>query len=123
MNISQLREYYWFHNGSIKSFRLDIPNNTAEIQVQVKKHINGKLSGQFQERDLVPCTLKLTFEDLIETSLFDRFPTQGYYLDFKSYGNGDEEVGISFNVHDNSSYTYETDNWVIKARRVNGEEV
>jgi hypothetical protein len=124
MYIDQLHEKYWFHDGAIKSFHLDIENNTAEIELFVRRHrSNKKLSGQIQEGELVPCTIRLTFEDLIETSLFDKFPTQGNYLNFSTYRNNEKEVGISFNVHDNSSYTYDKDNWVIKAKRMTWKEI
>lgn len=124
MNILQLHEYYWLHSGSIKVFHLDIQNNTAEIELLVSRFINRKLlAGQINEKDKVPCTLRLTFHNLIEASLFDKFPTQGYYLNFSLFENDSEEVGISFNVHDNSSYIYEKDNWVIKAKWVTWQEV
>ena len=50
------------------------------------------------------CTLKIIMEDLIEVSLFDKFPTQGYYLNFSTAELAKREVKISFNVHDSSSY-------------------
>lgn len=124
MNIHQLHEYYSLIAGSIKSFHLDIQHNTAEIELLVSRHINRKLLvGQINERDLVPCIVRLTFQDLIEASLSDKFPTQGYYLNFCTLGNNGDEVGISFNVHDNSNYVYEKDNWVIKAKWVTWKEV
>ena len=124
MEIHQLHEYYWLNGGSIKSFHLDIQNNTAEIKLLVSRHTNGKLLlGQINESDLVPCTVRLIFQDLIEASLFDKFPTQGYYLNFLAFGNNGDEVGISFNVHDNSNYVYEKDNWVIKAKWMTWKEV
>lgn len=124
MNIHQLHEHYWLIGGSIKAFHLDIQNNTAEIELLVSRHINGKLLvGQINERDMVPCTIRLTFQNLIEASLFDKFPTQGYYLNLSLSGNNSEEVGISFNVHDNSSYAYEKDNWMIKAKWMTWIEV
>ncbi|HEV8272624.1 MAG TPA: hypothetical protein VGQ04_15035 [Chitinophagaceae bacterium] len=124
MNIHQLHEHYWLNGGAIKSFHLDIQNNTAEIQLSVSRHINGKLLvGQINEKDLVPCIIKLTFQELIEASLFDKFPTQGYYLNFCTFGNNGAEVGMSFNVHDNSNYVYEKDNWVIKSKRMTWKEV
>jgi hypothetical protein len=123
MNIHELHENYWFQDGAIKSFHLDVQNNIAAIELSVRRHPNGKLLGRINEKDLVPCTIRLTFQDLIETSLFDKFPTQGYYLNFTSYENNGEEVGISLNVHDNSSYIYEKDNWVIKSKRMTCDEV
>lgn len=75
------------------------------------------------QRDLVPCIVRLTFQDLIEASLFDKFPTQGYYLNFCTFGNNGDEVGISFNVHDSSNYVYEKDNWVIKAKWMTWKEL
>lgn len=66
------------HHGSIKALHLDIQNNTAEIELLVSRHINGELLvGQSNERDMVPCAIRLTFQNLIEASLFDKFPTQG----------------------------------------------
>ena len=123
MDISELLKYYWFFGGSIKSFHLDIPNNTAEIQILVKRDINRHYLGRVEEKNMMPCTLSIRFEGLIEISLFDRFPTLGYYLDCMSYGKDGEEVGFSFNVHDNSNYTYETDNWVIKAKHIHWVEI
>jgi len=124
MNIHQLHEYYWLNGGSIKAFHLDIQNNTAEIELMVSRHINRKLLvGQINERDMVSCTIRVTFQHLIEASLFDKFPTQGYYLNFSLFENNGEEVGISFNVHDNASYIYEKDNWMIRAKRVTWKEV
>lgn len=124
MNIHQLHEYYWLNGGAIKSFHLDIQSNTAEIELLVSRHINRKLLvGQIDQRDLVPCIVRLTFQDLIEASLFDKFPTQGYYLNFCTFGNNGDEVGISFNVHDSSNYVYEKDNWVIKAKWMTWKEV
>jgi len=124
MNIHQLHEHYWLPGGSIKAFTLDIQNNTAEIELSVSRHTDGKLLvGQINEREMVPCTIRIRFQNLIEASLFDKFPTQGYYLNFSLFGNNGEEVGISFNVHDNSSYIYEKDNWMIKAKWVTWKEV
>ena len=124
MNTHQLHEYYWLNGGSIKAFHLDIQNNTAEIELLVSRHTKGKLLvGQINENDMVPCTIRLTFRNLIEASLFDKFPTEGYYLNWSLFGNDGEEVGISFNVHDNSSYIYEKDNWVIKAKWMIWKEV
>lgn len=125
MNIQQLRERYWFDGGAIRSFHLDMQKNTAELEMLVKMHMNEILSGsgQIEERDLVPCTIRITFQDLIEISLFDKFPTQGYYLKFTSSEINGVEVGVSFNIHDNASYTYEEDNWVIKAKRVTWKQV
>jgi hypothetical protein len=123
MNIHQLHEYYWLNGGLIKVFHLDIQNNTAEIELLVSRHTNRELLvGQINEKDLVPCTIRLTFQNLIEASLFDKFPTQGYYLNLSLFGNNGEEVGISFNVHDNSSYVYEKNNWMIKAKWMTWKE-
>jgi hypothetical protein len=118
MDLTKLLEKYWFHDGTIQSFHLDIQKNSAELELLVKRSTKGKLSDPVEEKDLVDCTLKLTFEDLIEASVFDIFPTQGYYINFSSYTHGDEEVGISFNVHDSASYVHKKDNWVIKAKRM-----
>ena len=120
MNISKFHQHYWTHDGRIKSFRLDIQSNAVEIELLVKK-LNGK--GQINEKDLIPCTLKLTFQQLIEVSLFDKFPMDGYYLEFVTYNGNGREVGLSINVFDNSSYVYEKPNWMIKAKRVSWEEV
>jgi hypothetical protein len=88
------------------------------------RRINSRQpSGQIQEKDLLPCTLRLTFEELVEISLFDKFPTQGYYLGFCSFNEYDQAVGISINVHDSSSYVYEKDNWIVKSKSVRWKEV
>jgi len=123
MIIDKLREQYWFHDGAIKSFRLEIQNSSAEIELLVRRHPSGKLAGQIHEEDLIPCTLQITFEGLIEISLFDKFPTEGNYLNFSAFGKDGEEVCISFNVHDSSSSIYEKDNWVIKAKRIIWKEI
>ena len=124
MNIHQLHEYYSLNGGAIKSFHLDIQNNTAEIELLVSRDSNGKLLvGRLNENDMVPCTIRLTFQDLIEASLFDKFPTQGHYLNCSLFGNNGEEVGMSFNVHDNASYIYEKDNWVVRAKWMGWKEI
>jgi hypothetical protein len=122
MNISKFHQHYRTHDGRIKSFHLDIENNVAEIELFVKRIITpGK--GRISEEDLIPCTLKLTFRQLIEVSLFNRLPSDGYYLEFVTYNDNDSEVGLLINVFDNSSYVHEKPNWVIKAKRVSWEEV
>ena len=123
MNVNQLHEQYWFSEGQVKSFQLDIQNNKAEIELLTKRIINKGPNGQILENGLKPCTLRITFENLIELSLFDKFPTQGYYLDFNTYNNGEEDFAISLNVHDNSSYVYEKDNWFIKAKNITWKEI
>ena len=124
MNIHQLHDYYWLNGGAIKSFHLDIQNNAVEIELLVSRDSTGKLlAGSLNERDLVRCTIRLTFQDLIEASLFDKFPTQGHYLSCSLFGNNGEEVGMSFNVHDNASYIYEKDNWVVKAKWMEWKDI
>ena len=123
MNINQLPEQYSFHDGAIKSFYLDIQNSTAEIEMLVRRIISRRPSGQIQENDLVPCILRLTFEDLLEVSLFNKLPTQGYYIGFCSFKENDQAVGISINVHDSSNYVYEKDNWLVKAKSITWKEV
>jgi hypothetical protein len=123
MNIKRLLSQYWFHDGALKSFRLDIPNDFIEIELFVKRITRISPPGPLQPEDLTPCTLKLLFEKLIEVSLFDKFPTQGYFLDFSISDYGTKGIEVSFNVHDNSSSTYEKPNWVIKAKQIAWEEV
>jgi hypothetical protein len=122
MEFVLLHKYYWFIDGSIKSFHIDVQNSSASIDLVVRRYRNGKIPVQVKEEDLVTCTLRLTFHDLIQVSLLNKFPTQGYYLNF-STSESSEEVGISFNVHDSSNHVYEKDNWIIKAKRVAWKEV
>ena len=122
MNIDQLYGQYWFHDGAIKSFHLDIQNNRIEVELFVKR-IRNRPPGPLREKELEPCTLQLIFEELIEVSLFDRFPTQGYYLNFSTFNNSSNGIEVSFNVHDSSNSVYEKDNWVIKARQIAWKEV
>jgi len=124
MDFRQILERFWFHGGAIKSFHLDIPNNLAEIELSLKRHIDGKLLiGEIKESELVPVILRLTFHELVEASLFDKFPTQGHYIDFSTFVIDGNKVGISFNVHDSASYVYEKDNWVIKSKIMTWEEI
>jgi len=125
MNFSKFHNHYWAHDGVIKSFHLDIQNSTVEIELSVRKMGNGKeLSGPIDDKELVPCCLRLTFRNLIEVSVFDRFPTDGYYLEFVTScdGNG-REVGLSINLFDSSNYVYEKPNWVIRSKRVSWQEI
>jgi hypothetical protein len=123
MNIDELRGQYWFHDGTIKSFHLDIQSNRVEIELFVGRIKRNRPSGPLQEEDLEPCILQLVFEKLIEVSLFDRFPTQGYYLNFSTFNNTSKRIEVSLNVHDSSSSVHEKDNWVIKARQIAWKEV
>lgn len=123
MNISDFHKHYWTHNGRIKSFRLDVEKSTVEIELAINRIIPpGKV--EIQEKDLTPCIVKLIFIELTEVSLFDRFPTDGYYIEFITGQISDRnEVELSINVFDNSSYVYEKPNWVIRAKRVSWEEI
>ena len=123
MNIDQLNKQYWFHDGAIMSFHLDILNSRVEIVLHVRRISKERKPGPLQEQDLSPCTLQLICTDLIEVSLFERFPTQGYYLNFTTINDSVHGIELSFNVHDSSSYVYEKDNWVIKAKQIKWKEV
>jgi hypothetical protein len=123
MNIERLHGQYWFHDGAVKSFRLDIQNDCIEIELFVKRIKRISPYGPLQQEDLTPCTLYLKFEKLIEVSLLNKFPTQGYYLNFSTFNKGSEGIEVCFNVHDNSSSVYEKPNWVIMAKRVVWKEV
>jgi hypothetical protein len=123
MNIEQLHGQYWFHDGRIKSFHMDIQSRRVEIELFVKRITRNRSSGPLQEDHLEPCTLQLVFEKLIEVSLLDRFPTQGYYINFSIFNNNDKGIEVSFNVHDSSNTVYEKDNWVIKAKKIAWKEV
>jgi hypothetical protein len=122
MNIILLREQYWFHDGVVRAFHLDLQQSHAEIELFVRRIRKQNPSGPLKEEDLDPCTLQLVFDDLIEVSLFDKFPTQGNYLNFSTFDNGGSEFGVSLTVHDSSSHI-EKDNWVIKSRRIEWKEV
>jgi hypothetical protein len=115
MNIRKLLDYYLFDDGRIKLFHLDIQNNTAEIELIV--------SRKTIENGSAPCTLRLTFQNLIEASIFDKFPMDGYYLEFRLYQNNGKEFGVFIEVYDNSSQMPEKHNWVIKSKRVSWKEV
>jgi hypothetical protein len=107
----------------LKSFGLDIEKNTLEIEL-VAKRITSAGKRETHETDLTPCIVKLTFMELIEVSLFDRFPTDGYYIEFSTGQiSNRNEVELSINVFDNSSYVYEKPNWIIKAKRVSWKEI
>lgn len=121
MNISKLHQHYWTHDGRIKSFCLNIENNTAEIELLVKR-ITTPGKGRIYEENLVPCTIKLMFQHLIKVSVFNNLPSDGYYLEFSTYDN-DNKVELSINVFDNSSYVHEKPNWVIKAKTALWEEI
>jgi hypothetical protein len=123
MNIENLHGQYWFHDGAIKSFHLDIQNNYLEIELFVNRINRTSPSGRLQKEDLTPCTLNLRFEKLIEISLLNKFPTQGYYLDFSTFNKNSEGLEVCFNVHDNSSAVYEKPNLIIKAKKVAWKEV
>ena len=123
MNIDQLNEQYWFHDGAIKSFHLDIQSNSVEIEMFVKRISGKRPSGPLLEEHIESCTLQLVFKKLIEVSLFDRFPTQGYYINFSTCNNNGKEIEVYFNVHDSSNAVYEKDNWVIKAKEIEWKEV
>jgi hypothetical protein len=123
MNIDQLNEQYWFHDGAIKSFHLDIQTSYVQIELFVKRISRRRPSGPLLEEDLESCTLQLEFKNLIEVSLFDRFPTQGYYVNFCTVNDTAKGIEVHFNVHDNSSSVYEKDNWIIKAKEIAWKEV
>jgi hypothetical protein len=127
MNISKLHQQYWFHDGQIKSFHLDIQTGTIEIELLIKRKTKeqGGISeqGGINEKNLIPCDLKLTFRQLIEVSIFDKFPTDGYYLEFVTFNGGGSEVALFITLFDNSSYGYDKPNWVVKSKRVSWEEV
>src|SRR5687767_1769319 len=116
MKIEQIHRQYWFHDGRIKSFHLDIETNRVEIELFVKRIKGSRPSGALLEENLEPCTLQLLFEKLIEVSLFDRFPTQGYYLNFSTFNNTGKGIEVCFNVHDSADHIYEKDNWIIKSK-------
>jgi hypothetical protein len=123
MNIESLFAQYWFHDGAVKSFRLDIPNDFVEVELLVKRVKRISPRSPLQQEDLTPCLLNLRFEQIIEVSLLNRFPTQGYYLDFSASDRGNEGIEMCFNVHDNSSSVYDKPNWIIRAKRVAWKEV
>ena len=125
MNFSKFHKHYWTNDGVIKSFRLDIPNSIVEIELSVRKReIRKALSNSTNDHELVPCTLRLTFRYLIEVSLFDKFPSDGYYLEFiTGYDGNGGEVCLSINLFDSSNYVYEKPNWVIRSKRVSWEEI
>lgn len=121
MHIEALTYHYWFHNGKLISFHLDIQKDSVEIEIEVNKILKRKANGMIE--DMAPCNLKIKMEDLIEVSLFDKFPTQGYYLNFSTAKLAKREVEISFNVHDSASYTYEKDNWNVRAKKIEWVEL
>lgn len=123
MNIDHLLKQYWFHDGALKSFHLDIENNRIEITLSIRRVKNYRPLGPMQEEDLEPCTLQLIFENLSEMSLFNRFPTQGYYLNFSTFNNTGKGIEVSFNIHDSSSHVYDHDNWIIKAKQITWKEL
>ena len=125
MNFSKFNNHYWTPDGVIKSFHLDVPNSIAEIELSVHKREIGKaLSNSTNDKELVPCTVRLTFRYLIEVSLFDKFPSDGYYVQFiTGYNENGGEVCLSINLLDNSSHVYERPNWVIRAKRVSWQEI
>lgn len=101
---------------------MDIENNVIELKLSVKRIIRGK--EKIIDENLVPCIVQLTFQQLIEVSLIDKFPTKGSYLEFIiSFQQSSNEVSLSINFFDNSSHVYEKPNWVIKAKRVSWQEV
>jgi len=123
MNFSKFRQDYWTDGGRVRSFHLDVEKNTAEIELILKRKITpGK--ERIYEEDLIPCVVRLSFRQLIEISLFDEFPTDGYYLEFITGGIGNgNDVELSINVFDSSSHVHERPNWTIKAKRVLWEEI
>src|SRR5687768_14291901 len=121
-NIYQLHDQYWFHDGAVKSFHLDVRNSRAEIELLVSRIRKG-YSSPLRKEDLLPCTLQMVFEHLIEVSLFDRFPTQGIWIDFSANKNMADQIEVCLNIHDHSSYVYEKPNWVIRAKQINWKEV
>jgi hypothetical protein len=125
MNFSKFNNLYWTRDGVIKSFHLDIPNSIAEIELSVHKREIGKaLSNSTNDKELLPCNVRLTFRYLIEVSLFDKFPSDGYYVEFiTGYNINGGEVCLSINLFDNSSHVYERPNWVIRAKRVSWQEI
>jgi hypothetical protein len=121
MDILKIHENYWFYDGPIKSFHLDIQNNIAEIELSAKRIAPGNKNKPVTFQG--SCILRLTFLDLIEVSLFDKFPTDGYYIGCCLGYDEEHVIILSFNVHDKSSYVYEKDNWVIKAKQIIWKEV
>jgi hypothetical protein len=122
MQIDSLQSQYWFSGGTIKSFFLDIKSSHIEIDVYVKRFKKNAPRSPVKEHDLEPCTLRILLEDLIEVSLYDTFPTEGDYLDFITFKNGNV-IEVGFNVHDGSNFVYEEPNWLIKAKQVSWREV
>ncbi len=123
MNIERLHGQYWFHDGAVKSLRLDIPNDCIEIELFVKRIKRIGSPGPLQQQDLTPCTLNLRFEKIIEVAVLNKFPTHGYYLEFATFNMGSDGIQVSFNVHDNSNSFYDKPNWVVRAKRVDWIEV
>lgn len=119
MNFNDVSDHYWLPDGAIKSFYLDIQRQRVEVELSVRRCAKGKKQEHVTLQE--PCILKLTFQEIIEVSMFDNFPTDGYYLDFCYYDN-DHEVGFSLNIFDNSSQLHEKYNWVIKAKKMSWAE-
>jgi hypothetical protein len=109
------------HDGAIKSLYPDIAANSIVIELLVKRNALQGKNGPATLLD--PCTIRLTFHELIEASLFDKFPTMGHYIESCIGGNNGEEVTWSFVVHDSASYIHEKYNWVIKAKWLSWKEV
>ena len=123
MHITALFYHYWLHGGTVRSFHLDLPNNSATIELNVEKILRPKPTGPLQKSDLLPCTLRIIFEDLLEVSLSNKLPSMGYYIDISTSELRKSEMGFALNLHDSSSSIYEKDNWVIKSKRVRWEEI
>jgi hypothetical protein len=121
MNPEEFLTHYSIGDGQIRIFRLDIQNNTAEIEITARR---CKVEKEGKPLTLLdPCLLRITFQDLIEISLFDKFPSGGYFIHYGFCYDNHLVTGLSFNVHDSASYVHEKDNWVIKAKNISWKEV
>ena len=123
MNINKLFKHYWFQDGVIKSFYLDLEANKAVIKFSVRRIKDVNIS-RIKTNNLEPCDLELVFENLKEISLINKLPSMGYFLDFKTGpGTSIDEIELSIEVHDSSYHFYEKENWKITAGRLSWREI
>jgi hypothetical protein len=60
-------------DGKIKSFRLDIQNKVVELELLVKRIIRRE--EKIIDENPVPSIVNIRFQQLIEVSLTNQFPT------------------------------------------------
>ena len=110
---------YLFFNSRIISLHLDIKYNSADLLLSAERITEIDYRGMISKK--VPCTLKITFHNLIKVKVFNVLPSIGAFIDHGVYLGGAFEdtpvaVGMHFKLHDSANEVPEKDNWIIRSK-------